>query len=72
MGMGLKMAAWAGAGVDFRCAPYMTHSFGGALGCDPFLLVNERGERFCNEDVPGHLLFGGRHPHPQQGRVPDL
>lgn len=56
MGMGLKMAAWAGAGVDFSCAPYMTHSFGGALGCDPFLLVNERGERFCNEDVPGHLL----------------
>ena len=56
MGMGLKMAAWAGAGVDVSCAPYMTHSFGGALGCDPFLLVNERGERFCNEDVPGHLL----------------
>jgi succinate dehydrogenase/fumarate reductase flavoprotein subunit len=56
MGSGLKMAAWAGAGVDFGCAAYMTHSFGGALGCDPFLLVNERGERFCNEDVPGHLL----------------
>lgn len=56
MGMGLKLAAWAGAGVDFSCAPMMTHSFGGALGCDPFLLVDRNGERFCNEDVPGHLL----------------
>lgn len=54
MGMGLKMAAWAGAKVDHLPAA-MTHSFGGALGCDPFLLVNNRGERFCNEDVPGHL-----------------
>ena len=56
MGMGLKLAAWAGAGVDFSAAPMMTHSFGGALGCDPFLLVDKNGERFCNEDVPGHLL----------------
>lgn len=54
MGMGLKMAAWAGGKIDWMPAP-MTHSFGGALGCDPFLLVNNRGERFCNEDVPGHL-----------------
>ena len=56
MGMGLKLAAWAGAGVDFSAAPMMTHSFGGALGCDPFLLVDKNGQRFCNEDVPGHLL----------------
>ncbi len=56
MGMGLKLAAWAGAGIDFSCPSMMTHSFGGALGCDPFLLVDKNGERFCNEDVPGHLL----------------
>ncbi len=56
MGMGLKLAAWAGAGVDFGCASLMTHSFGGALGCDPYLLVDKNGQRFCNEDVPGHLL----------------
>ena len=56
MGMGLKMAAWAGAAPEFSAAAVMTHSFGGALGCDPFLLVNKNGDRFCNEDVPGHLL----------------
>ena len=56
MGMGLKLAAWAGAGMDFSAAPMITHSFGGALGCDPFLLVDKNGQRFCNEDVPGHLL----------------
>lgn len=56
MGSGLKMAAWAGAEPDFSAAPMMTHSFGGALGCDPFLLVDKNGNRFCNEDVPGHLL----------------
>ena len=56
MGMGLKMAAWAGAEPDFSAASMMTHSFGGALGCDPFLLVDKNGDRFCNEDVPGHLL----------------
>lgn len=56
MGSGLKMAAWAGAEPDFSAAPMMTHSFGGALGCDPFLLVDKNGQRFCNEDVPGHLL----------------
>jgi fumarate reductase flavoprotein subunit len=56
MGMGLKLAAWAGAAIDFSAASMMTHSFGGALGCDPFLLVDKNGERFCNEDVPGHLL----------------
>jgi succinate dehydrogenase/fumarate reductase flavoprotein subunit len=54
MGMGLKMAVWAGGKPDYMPAA-MTHSFGGALGCDPFLLVNKNGERFCNEDVPGHL-----------------
>lgn len=56
MGDGMKMACWAGAAPDFSAAPMMTHSFGGALGCDPFLLVDQNGERFCNEDVPGHLL----------------
>lgn len=55
MGSGLKLAAWAGAAPDFSAAACMTHSFGGALGCDPFLLVDKNGGRFCNEDVPGHL-----------------
>ena len=56
MRMGLKMAVWAGADPDFSAAAVMTHSFGGAMGCNPYLLVNKNGERFCNEDVPGHLL----------------
>lgn len=56
MGDGLKMACWAGSKPDFSAAPMMTHSFGGSLGCDPFLLVDKNGRRFCNEDVPGHLL----------------
>ena len=66
MGMGLKMAAWAGAAPEFSAAAVMTHSFGGAMGCNPYLLVNKNGERFCNEDVPGHLLSQVTTRQPEQ------
>lgn len=55
-GMGLKLGAWVGAQVDPGSHTIMTHTFGGALGCDPFLLVDIHGRRFMNEDVAGNYL----------------
>ena len=56
MGSGIQMGLWAGASIEQGGHVTMTHSFGGALGCDPFLFVNNRGERFMNEDIPGDLM----------------
>lgn len=54
MGMGLKLGAWVGGQVDPGAHTIMTHTFGGSLGCDPFLLVDTHGKRFMNEDVAGN------------------
>lgn len=54
-GEGLTMAVNVGAKVQTSPHACMSHSRGGILGCDPFLLVNKNGERFMNEDVPGHI-----------------
>lgn len=56
MGSGIQMGLWAGASIEQAGHVAMTHSFGGALGCDPFLFVNNRGERFMNEDISGDLM----------------
>lgn len=55
-GDGQKMGIWAGAMIDDGPHAPMTHTLGAALGCDPFLLLNTNGERFCNEDVAGQQL----------------
>ena len=55
-GMGLRLGAWVGAQVDPGAHTIMTHSAGGALGCDPFLLVDCHGKRFMNEDIVGNYL----------------
>lgn len=56
VGEGLCMGAWAGAKVEDGPHAPMTHTLGGALGVDPFLLLNSSGRRFCNEDVAGQQL----------------
>ena len=64
-GDGLRMGAWAGARIQQHHAP-MIHWMGkvlGGTGMDmspvgtaPFLMLNKRGERFMNEDVPGQQM----------------
>lgn len=56
MGEGQQMGIWAGAKIDDGPHAPMTHTLGAALGCDPFLLINTSGDRFCNEDVAGQQL----------------
>lgn len=55
LGEGLSMAHWIGAKVDNTHACCNDH-YGGALGCDPMLFVDGKGERFMNEDVTGEIL----------------
>lgn len=64
MGEGHQMAMWIGAVMEKTPhAPLndMTH----ALGTDAFLLVNRRGERFCNEDLDSEAM--ARQAEEQQG-----
>jgi fumarate reductase flavoprotein subunit len=56
IGEGQQMGIWAGAHIDDGPHAPMTHTLGAALGCDPFLMLNTSGARFCNEDVAGQQL----------------
>ena len=60
VGEGHKMGAWAGAAIDrSETMTYVCDSYGGAMGCNPFLLVDGLGNRFMNEDVVGEV-FGAK------------
>ena len=56
VGEGQQMGMWVGAKMEDGPHAPMTHTLGGALGCDAFFLANERGQRFVNEDVAGQQL----------------
>ena len=56
VGEGQRMGAWIGAKIEDGPHAPMTHTLGGALGVDAFLLLNAQGRRFCNEDVAGQQL----------------
>ncbi len=56
IGEGQCMGIWAGAKMEDGPHAPMTHTLGGALGVDPYLLLNSDGQRFCNEDVAGQQL----------------
>ena len=56
IGEGQCMGAWVGAKIEDGPHAPMTHTLGGALGVDPYLLLNTDGRRFCNEDVAGQQL----------------
>lgn len=56
LGEGQQMGMWIGAKMEDGPHAPMTHTLGGALGCDAFFLANCRGERFVNEDVAGQQL----------------
>ena len=56
-GDGHKMALWAGAAMEDGPYAPMTHSLGtNSVGIDPFLMVNQDGERFANEDAGAQEL----------------
>ena len=56
-GDGHKMALWAGAVMEDGPYAPMTHSLGtNSIGIDSFLMVNQDGERFANEDVGAQEL----------------
>lgn len=60
-GDGLKFGAWIGARIQQDHAP-MTHNMGGTaggggvMGNTPFLFLNDNGQRFMNECVPGQQI----------------
>ena len=56
IGEGQCMGAWIGAKIEDGPHAPMTHTLGGALGVDPYLLLNTNGQRFCNEDVAGQQI----------------
>lgn len=56
VGDGISLAAWAGAAIDrSETMTYVCDSYGGAMGCNPFLLVDGLGNRFMNEDATGEV-----------------
>lgn len=56
-GDGHKMALWAGAAMEDGPYAPMTHSLGtNSIGIDPYLMVNQDGKRFANEDVGAQEL----------------
>ena len=56
-GDGHKMAMWAGAVMEDGPYAPMTHSLGtNSIGIDPYLMVNQDGKRFANEDVGAQEL----------------
>lgn len=56
-GDGHLMAMWAGAAMEDGPLAPMTHSLGtNSIGIDPFLMVDQDGYRFANEDVGAQEL----------------
>lgn len=56
-GDGHKMALWVGAAMEDGPYAPMTHSLGtNSIGINPYLMVNQDGERFANEDVGAQEL----------------
>ena len=73
IGDGHKMGVWAGAAIEQWHAPMIHHMGGGAgsdgrgvIGNNGFLMLNLRGERFMNEDVPGQQLENQVELQPQR------
>ena len=56
-GDGHRMAIWAGAVMEDGPYAPMTHSLGtNSIGINPYLMVNQDGQRFANEDVGAQEL----------------
>ena len=55
-GDGHRMGAWIGGKIEDGPHAPMIHTLGGPLGVNAYLLVNQRGHRFVNEDNGGQQL----------------
>lgn len=55
-GDGQRMGMWAGAKMEAGPHASIVHHVGGPLGVDGFLLVDDSGARFTNEDISGQAL----------------
>ena len=55
-GDGHVMAAWVGGKIEDGPHAPMIHTLGGLLGVDAYLLLNDDGKRFVNEDIGGQQL----------------
>lgn len=55
-GDGQRMGMWAGAKMEAGPHASMVVNTGGPLGVDAFLLVDNEGNRFANEDVGGQAI----------------
>ena len=55
-GDGHRMAAWVGGKIEDGPHAPMIHTLGGPLGVDAYLLLNDDGQRFVNEDIGGQQL----------------
>lgn len=55
-GDGHRMAMWVGGKIEEAPHATMNHNLGGVIGPSAYLLLNENGERFMNEDVTGQQI----------------
>lgn len=55
-GDGHRMAMWVGGKMEEAPHATMNHNLGGVIGPSAYLLLNENGERFMNEDVTGQQV----------------
>lgn len=73
-GDGIRMGAWVGASIDPspHCPMYFDEGVEGLeympsipLTRQPWLYLNDRGERFCNEDMPYAYVCRAHHAQPR-------
>lgn len=64
-GDGHKMGLWAGAKLQDQPPAPLAHHMGSVFGCSDFLMLDSRGLRFVNEDIPGLQI------HEQLETLPD-
>ena len=64
-GEGHRMGMWVGGQMERGPHAPVTHSIGGPLGINAFLLVNARGKRFMNEDSDGQSWTNAIEREPQ-------
>ena len=66
-GDGHRMGMWAGARLEDTPPALNCHNMGGAMGVTPFLLLDNTGKRYMNEDVTGSDWEAALHRLPGEG-----
>ena len=72
-GDGHRMAIWAGAVMEDGPYAPMTHSLGtNSIGINPYLMVNQDGKRFANEDVGAQELQNAMDREVKTSRIGEM